>query len=115
MRRAWKATGVRNVGWDHAAFHKAKTIAEVGLRRTYQPSYLPELHPAERMLEEVRRWVEGRRYDGIEANQAAVKGRCEDWSPSERADRSWGGTISVKLSMGCSYYFCPHGSILPSE
>jgi hypothetical protein len=53
--RAWKATGVRDVGWDHTAFHKAKTIAEVGLRRIYQPSYLLELHPAERMLEEVWR------------------------------------------------------------
>jgi hypothetical protein len=62
------------MGWDHAAFHKAKTIAEVGLRRIYQPSYLPELHPAERMLEEVRRWVEGRRYERIEAKKAARQG-----------------------------------------
>jgi hypothetical protein len=69
--RAWKATGVRDVGWDHTAFHKAKRIAEVGLRRIYQPSYLPELHPAERMLEEVWRWVEGRRYESIEAKKAA--------------------------------------------
>jgi hypothetical protein len=71
--RAWKAAGVRDVGWDHTAFHKAKTIAEVGLRRIYQPSYLLELHPAERMLEEVRRWVEGRRYESIEAKKAAVE------------------------------------------
>ena len=48
-------------------------IAEVGLRRLYQPPYLPELHPAERMLEEVRRWVEGRRYESIEAKKAAVE------------------------------------------
>ena len=107
---------MRNVGWDHAAFHKAKTIAEVGLRRIYQPSYLPEFHPAERMLEEVRRWVEGRRYDGIEVKQAAVEeGCCEDWRPSESSHHSWGGTLSVKPSMSCSYYFCPHGGILPSE
>jgi hypothetical protein len=65
---AWKARGVRDVGWDHTAFHKAKTIAEVGLRRIYQPSYLPELHPAER-----GRWVEGRRYESIEAKKAAVE------------------------------------------
>jgi transposase len=74
-----------------------KLVGEVGLRRVYQPPYSFELHPAERMLEEVRRWVEGRRYDGIEVKQAAVEGCCEDWRPSERADRSWGGTISVKL------------------
>jgi hypothetical protein len=34
--------------------------------------YSSELHPAERMLEEIRRWVEGRRYESIEAKQAAV-------------------------------------------
>ena len=63
---------MRNVGWDHAAFHKAKTIAEVGLRRIYHPSYSPELNPMERVFEEVRRWVEGRRYESIEAKKAAV-------------------------------------------
>jgi len=35
--------------------------------------YSSELHPAERMLEEVRRWVEGRRYRDIEATKAAVE------------------------------------------
>jgi hypothetical protein len=64
--RAWKEAGVKGVVWDHAAFHKAKAVGEMGLRGVYQPPYSSELHPAERMLEEVRRWVEGRRYDGIE-------------------------------------------------
>jgi hypothetical protein len=31
------------------------------------------LSPAERVLEEVRRWVEGRRYESIEAKKAAVE------------------------------------------
>ena len=31
------------------------------------------LNPAERVLEEVRRWVEGRRYERIEARKAAVE------------------------------------------
>jgi len=31
------------------------------------------LSPAERVLEEVRRWVEGRRYERIEARKAAVE------------------------------------------
>jgi len=34
--------GVRGVVWDHAAFHKAKAVGEVGLRRIYQPPYSPE-------------------------------------------------------------------------
>jgi len=45
----------------------------VGLRRVYQPPYSPELNPAERVFEEVRRWVEGRRYESIEAKKAAVE------------------------------------------
>jgi len=34
--------GGRSVVWDHAAFHKAKVVGEVGLRRIYQPPYSPE-------------------------------------------------------------------------
>jgi hypothetical protein len=67
------SAGVKGVVWDHAAFHKAKVVGEVGLRRIYQPPYSPELNPAERVFEEVRRWVEGRRYESIEAKKAAVE------------------------------------------
>jgi transposase len=48
-------------------------VGEVGLRRVYQPPYSPELNPAERVFEEVRRWVEGRRYESIETKKAAVE------------------------------------------
>jgi hypothetical protein len=34
--------GGRGVVWDHVAFHKAKVVREVGLRRIYQPPYSPE-------------------------------------------------------------------------
>jgi transposase len=66
--RAWKGAGA---WWDHAACHKGKVVGEVGLRRIYQPPYSPELNPAERVFEEVRRWVEGRRYERIEAKETA--------------------------------------------
>jgi len=36
-----------------------------------KPPYSPELNPAERVFAEVRRWVEGRRYERIEAKKAA--------------------------------------------
>ena len=67
------SSGAQSVVWDHAAFHKAKVVGEVGLRRIYQPPYSPELNPAERVFAEVRRWVEGRRYERIEAKKAAVE------------------------------------------
>jgi transposase len=68
--RAWKGAGA---WWDHAACYKGEVVGEVGLRRIYQPPYSPELNPAERVFEEVRRWVEGRRYERIEAKEAAVE------------------------------------------
>ena len=70
---AQSVDGGRGVVWDHAAFHKAKEVGEVGLRRIYQPPYSPECNPAERVFAEVRRWVEGRRYERIEAKKAAVE------------------------------------------
>jgi len=39
-----------------------------------KPSYSPELNPAERVFAEVRPWVEGRRYERIEAKKAAGEG-----------------------------------------
>jgi hypothetical protein len=75
------SAGTQGMVWDHAAFHKAKVVGEVGLRRIYQPPYFPELNPAERVFAEVRRWVEGRRYERIEAKKAAVEAvlrRLED-------------------------------------
>ena len=65
--------GGRGVVWDHAAFQKAKVVGEVGLRRVYQPPYSPERNPAERVFAEVRRWVEERRYERIEAKKGAVE------------------------------------------
>ena len=57
--------GGRGVVWDHAAFHKAKAVGEVG-----RPTLL---NPAERVFKEARRWLEGRRYERIKAKQAAVE------------------------------------------
>ena len=46
--------GGRGVVWDHAVFPKGKAVGEG------RPPYSPELNPAERVFEEVRRWVVGR-------------------------------------------------------
>ena len=67
------SAGTQDVVWDHTAFPEGKVVEEVGLRRVISLPYSSEIHPAERMLEEVRRWVEGRRYERIEATKAAVE------------------------------------------
>ena len=56
---------------DHAAFPKGKAVGVKGVHLT---PYSPELKPAEQVFAEVRRWVEGRRYERIEAKKAAGKG-----------------------------------------
>ena len=42
------------------------------MKTIVQPPYSPELNPAERVFEEVRRWVEGRVYESLEEKTAAV-------------------------------------------
>ncbi len=49
------------VGWE-----------AVGLPTVVQPAYSPELNPAERVFEEVRRWVEDRVYGSVEEKMEAV-------------------------------------------
>jgi hypothetical protein len=46
----------------------------VGEGRGLSAALLSELNPAKRVFADVRRWVEGRRYESIEAKQAAVGG-----------------------------------------
>jgi hypothetical protein len=67
----WKGAGVKGVVWDHAAFHEAKVVGEVGLRRIYQPLYSPESCGAGIL----GGWAVGRRsrYESIEAKKAAVE------------------------------------------
>jgi hypothetical protein len=73
------SAGTQGVVGDHAAFHKGKVAGEGEL-----PTLLS---PAELVLEEVRRWVEGRRYERIEARKAAVEGGCEGWRLGGRFHR----------------------------
>jgi hypothetical protein len=70
--RAWKGAGVKGVIWDHAAFHKAKAVGEGSCGGYINRPML--LSPAEGIFAEVRRWVEGRRYERIEAKKPAGEG-----------------------------------------
>jgi transposase len=67
-----KAQGVGAVVWDGARSHTAAATLAVDMIKIKQPPYSPELNPAERVFEEVRRAVEGRVYENVAAKQAAV-------------------------------------------
>jgi transposase len=54
------------VVWDKAPSHRAtKSLAELSTILVFLPSYSPELNPAERIFEEVRRRVEGKVYESL--------------------------------------------------
>ena len=57
--------GGAGVGWS-ARRHRGEMVRSVGLATIIQPPYSPELNPAERVFQEVRRWVEGRTYGSID-------------------------------------------------
>ena len=65
-------TEVAAVVWDGAPSHRDKLVCGLGLPLIRLPPYSPELNPAERVFEEVRRWIEGKVYPSLEAKVAAV-------------------------------------------
>ena len=69
----WKAKDVDVIVWDRAPGHRGKTFRKVEVIRIEQPPYSPELNPAERIFEELRRKVEGKVYGDIEKKKAAVE------------------------------------------
>ncbi len=66
----WKLPAVV---WDGAPAHRARAMEALPTRRVLQPAYSPELNPAERVFEEVRRWTEGKVYDSLEEKQRAAE------------------------------------------
>lgn len=70
---AWaKGMEVATVVWDGARSHRHEMVRGVGLPLIGLPSHSPELNPAERVFEEVRRWIEGKVYPSLEHKVAAV-------------------------------------------
>jgi hypothetical protein len=59
--------------WDGAPSHRDGAVSALGLPLIGLPPYSPELNPAERVFEEVRRWVEGKLYPTLADKVAAVE------------------------------------------
>ena len=63
----WQAAGVTALVWDGAAGHQARVVRDVGVALLTQPPASPELNPAERLIQELRRHLEGRTYPDLDA------------------------------------------------
>ena len=70
---AWKEAALPGLVWDGAGGHRGQPVRDVGLPTVLQPAASPELNPAERVFEEVRRAVEGRTYATLADKVAAVE------------------------------------------
>jgi len=58
--------------WDGASAHRGQDIGQLPMTRIFLPPYSPELNPAERIFEEVRREIEGFVYPSIYAKQHRI-------------------------------------------
>jgi len=76
--KEWQEQGVGAIVWDNAPAHKAHVVRATGVPLLPLPSYSPELNPAERVFEELRREVEGVVYDTLEAKMARVEQRLTE-------------------------------------
>lgn len=70
---SWKDAGLVGLAWDGAGSHRGQPVRAVGLPTVIQPAASPELNPAERVFEEVRRAVEGRTYPTLQDKMTVVE------------------------------------------
>jgi len=69
--------------WDGASSHRGADMGALPMTRIFLPSYSPELNPAERIFEEIRRDIEGIVYPSLKAKQY----RIQQFLRSLRADK----------------------------
>ena len=54
-------------------------MQELSFPLVQQPAYAPELNPVERLIEELRRAVEGKVYTSLEEKVAAIEAELRNW------------------------------------
>jgi hypothetical protein len=64
--------------WDNAPSHRDADITDLNLAFVGLPAYSPELNPAERLFEEIRRRVEARVYATLDDKVADVEAFLEE-------------------------------------
>ena len=67
-----KHTEVAALVWDGAPGHRDEWVRELGMLLVGLPPYSPQLNPAERVFQEVRRAIEGKVYATLEDKMTEV-------------------------------------------
>jgi hypothetical protein len=84
-------TDVAAMVWDGARSHRGEFVRGLGLPLIGLPPYSPELNPAERVFEEVRRWIEGKVYSSLENKVAAVEAFLSEFESDPNRVRGLAG------------------------
>lgn len=96
----WQGGGIEALVWDRAPSHGAKIVRAVGLPLVKQPTASPELNPAERVFEELRREVEGEVYGTIDKKMAAVERELEALAASPERVMRLAGWSWIRGALG---------------
>ena len=75
----WNADGFDAVVWDNASSHREASVHAWGVPLVQQPEYSPELNPAERVNEEIRRCLKGKTFRSLAEKVLAVETRLRYW------------------------------------
>ncbi|MBI2320531.1 MAG: transposase [Chloroflexi bacterium] len=77
--------------WDGAPSHRDASVQAVGLPLIGLPPYSPELNPAERVFQELRRAIDGQVYATLDEKAAAVETELATWDADPARVRSLAG------------------------
>jgi hypothetical protein len=85
--------------WDGAASHRDARVPALGLPLIGLPPYSPELNPAERVFEELRRAVEGTVYATLADKVAAVEAELAAFDADPARVRSLAGWAWIEAAV----------------
>lgn len=97
--QSWQEAGLPGVVWDGAASHRSRLVRAVGLPLVVQPAAAPELNPAERVFEEIRRHVEGRVYATLADKVARVETYLTELAAAPERIRSLAGWAWIRTAL----------------
>jgi hypothetical protein len=86
-----QATAVAALVWAGAPSQRDASVQALGLPLITLPPYSPELNPAERLFQELRRAVEGKVYATLDEKAAAVETALATWDADPARVRALAG------------------------
>ena len=95
----WQAKDIEIIVWDRAPGHRGKDVKRVGVKLIEQPPYSPELNPAERVFEELRRKVEGKVYGDIDKKKAAIERELQQLAAAPEKVKSLAGWTWIQQTV----------------